>query len=149
MKWILSAIIAAAVSSAAAAQSGQEMAKPATGDKMHQPTYVGCVEAINHGGTLMLTHVGHAGMETTHDHMAMNKDDAMMKKEEPSAMDDANMHPTAPSALILAGSPDLKKHVGQRVSVKGSLSKGPADTMRNDVETLSVSSLKVVAKSCS
>jgi hypothetical protein len=55
----------------------------------------------------------------------------------------------APRALVLNGSADVKKHVGQKVTVAGSRSAGSPNTLRTDLETLNVSSLKVVAKSCS
>ncbi len=128
------AIVVAAMSSAAAAQSGREMSKSAMTETM-ATTYRGCVEAVNHGGTFMLTHVGD-------DHMGAIHDDTMKKKDE-------NMHAMAPGAVILVGKSELKKHVGQKVSVTGSLSKGSMNTTRSDLETLTVSSLKVVAKSCS
>ena len=54
-----------------------------------------------------------------------------------------------PSAVVLTGRSDLKKHVGQKVTVTGSLSHGMSETMSNDRDTLAVASLKVVAKSCS
>lgn len=145
MKWMWSTVVVVAVSSAAGAQSGKE---PVMVDKM-KTTYTGCVEAVNHGGTFMLTRVGDDRMGAMDDGMKMKKDDAPMNKDEPKAMDDMGMQTTAPSALVLTGSSDLKKLVGQKVSVTGSLSTEPANTMRNDVGTLTVSSVKVVAKSCS
>jgi hypothetical protein len=51
--------------------------------------------------------------------------------------------------MVLTGRSDLKKHVGQRVTVTGSLSHGMSETMTTDRDTLTVTSLKVVAKSCS
>jgi hypothetical protein len=128
MKWMWSiAIVVAAVSSAAAVQSGKEMGmgKSAMGDTM-TTKYTGCVEAVNHGGSFLLTHIGD-------DHMGSMHDDGMGKK----------------GAVALVGKPDLKKHVGQKVSVTGSLSKESMNSARTDVETLTVSALKVVAKSCS
>ena len=147
MKWMWSTVVVVAVSSAAGAQSGKDMSKPVMVDKM-KTTYTGCVEAVNHGGTFMLTRVGDDRMGAMDDGMKMKKDDAPMNKDEPKAMDDMGMT-MATSALVLTGSSDLKKLVGQKVSVTGSLSTEPANTMRNDVGTLTVSSVKVVAKSCS
>jgi len=49
----------------------------------------------------------------------------------------------------LSGSANFSKHVGQKVSVTGSVSDGSAGTMRHDVPTLTVKTLKVIAKSCS
>jgi hypothetical protein len=97
----------------------------------------------------MLTHVGNDHMGAMQDDAMRKNDDPMMKKAEPMAMDDMNMHAMAPGAVILVGKSELKKHVGQKVSVTGSLSKGSMDTTRSDVGTLTVSALKVVAKSCS
>lgn len=147
MKWMWSiAVVVVAVSSEAGAQSGKNMSKPAMGDTM-TTTYTGCLEAVNHGGAFMLTHVADDRMAATDDGMTMKKDSAMEKNE--PAMDDTNMHRMTPGAMVLTGSSNLRKHVGQKVSVTGSLSNGPADTMRNDLGTLTVSALKIVAKSCS
>jgi hypothetical protein len=122
------AIIIVAVSAAAGAQSGKEMDKPAMGD-MRNMTYTGCVESVNHGGAYVLTHVAHDQQMMDHDGM---KKDHMM-----------------PSSLALTGRSDLKKHVGHKVTVTGSVSKGSMDgEMKNDMETLAVTSLKVVGKSC-
>jgi len=90
--------------------------------------YTGCVEAVNHGGSFFLTHVGDGGQKAMRD--SMDKD-----------------HMT-PNALVLAGR-DLKKHVGQTVTVTGPVSPGAMGTLRGDLKTLAVGSLKVVAKSCS
>lgn len=156
MKWMLSAAIAVAVSSAAAAQSGKSMSKSSASDMMTTTTYTGCVEAVNHGGQFMLTHIGAAPMAAMKSDAMMKgdapmksdammmKDDATMKKDESMAMDHM-----APQAVVLTGSSDLKKHVGQKVTVKGSLMAGAMNTKRDDVSTLTVGSLTVVAKSCS
>jgi hypothetical protein len=121
MNWILSAaFVVMAISAAAGAQSSDGMEKKNDGMNM---TYVGCVEAVNHGGTFMLKDVD----------MGMKSDAAMMKKER--------------TPIVLAGS-DLKKHVGQKVSINGSLSSGAMGTMRQDLSTLTVKTLKVIAKSC-
>jgi hypothetical protein len=92
MKWMWRrAVVVAAASSTAAAQSGKEMGMGKSAmSEMMTTNYTGCVEAVNHGGSFLLTHIG----------------DAM-----------------TPGAVVLAGKSDLKKHVGQRVSVTGSLSK--------------------------
>jgi hypothetical protein len=120
MKWMWStALVVVAVSAAVSAQSGKDMSERKMGDKMNM-TYTGCVEAVNHGGSFLLTHV------------AQMHDDHMM-----------------PSAVFLAGRSDLKKHVGQKVTVSGSLSHQMSEAMPNGRDTLAVASLKVVAKSCS
>jgi len=91
-------------------------------------TYTGCVEAVNHGGSFFLTHVSDGGQHAMKD--SMDKD-----------------HMT-PNTLVLAGH-DLKKHAGQTVTVTGPVSPGATGTLRGDLKTLAVGSLKVVAKSCS
>lgn len=156
MKWIWStAIVVVAVSSAVSAQSGKVMGTSAMGGTM-KTTYTGCVESVNHGASYLLTHLGDDRMGATHDDAMMKKDDAMMKKDdammkkdEPMAMEGTRMDTMTPRAVVLAGSSDIRKHVGQKVSVTGSLSKESANSMPTDRETLTVSSLKVVAKSCS
>jgi len=148
MKWMWStAIVVAAVSAAVGAQSAKDADRPAMGDRMNT-TYTGCVEAVNHGGSFLLTHVGDSHEKAMKDEMSMKKDMGNMKTEA-HASNDMNMDHMIPSALALTGSSDLKKHVGQKVTVTGSLSSGAMDTMRNDLDTLTVGSLKVVAKSCS
>ena len=120
------AIVVVAVSAAVDAQSGNEMGKSMMRDKMPM-MYTGCVESVNHGGTYLLTHVAD-------DHqmgMGQHKDQMM------------------PSSLVLAGPSDLKKHVGRKVTVTGSVSKGSKDGgMKDDIDTLTVGSLKVVGKAC-
>src|SRR5262245_27191718 len=124
MKWMWStALVVVAVSAAASAQSGKDVSEPRMGKKMNV-MYTGCVEAVNHGGSFLLTHVAD-------EHQAMHNDQMM------------------PKAVALTGRPDLKKHVGQKVTVAGSLSHGMSGTMPSDRDTLAVASLKVVAKSCS
>lgn len=81
---------------------------------------------------------------------AMMKNDLEMPKKD-DAGDSGNMHSDRmmPDSVALSGRTDLKKHVGQKVVVTGSLSHGMSGTMRTDRDTLTVTSLKVVAKSCS
>jgi hypothetical protein len=144
MKWMWSAIVVLAVSSTAMAQPA---GTPAMNDTM-STTYTGCVEAVNHGASYMLTHVDHR-MSTMHDsqmHDGKMHDAKMMSQDDAMPMKDGEMA-MAPASLILTGK-DLKKHVGHTVSVTGSLAKAAADAMRPDLQTLAVSSLKVVAKSC-
>jgi hypothetical protein len=126
MKWMWNtAIVIFAVSVAVSAQSNESKMAGTMSTE-----YTGCIEAVNHGGSFLLTHLG--------DKMAMN-DDTMMKKD-PDTM---------PDSVALTGRKDLKKHVGQKVVVTGSLSHRMSGTMRTDRDTLTVTSLKVVAKSCS
>jgi len=139
------ALVVVAVSAAVSAQAGKGMSEPKMDDKMNM-TYTGCVEAVNHGGSFLLTHVAD-NHQTMMRHDAMMKSDSdMAKKDEPSDMHGDHM---MPSAVALTGRSDLKKHVGQKVTVTGSLSHAMSETTANDRDTLAVASLKVVAKSCS
>jgi hypothetical protein len=142
------ALVVVAVSVAASAQSGKDMSEPKMGDKMNM-TYTGCVETVNHGGSFLLTHVVDDHQAMMHHDGMMKSESKMAKKDEPRASNEMHDDHMMPSAVVLAGRSDLKKHVGQRVTVTGSLSHGMSETMPNDPDTLAVASLKVVAKSCS
>lgn len=136
MKWMWStALVVLAVSAGVSAQSGKAMTEPTMGGMMNT-TYTGCVVAVNHGGSILLTDIASDHQAMMHDDGAMKGDSAMAKKDEPGA-------------VVLTGRSDLKKHVGQKVTVSGALSHGMSDTMPKDKATLTVSSLKVVGKSCS
>ena len=144
MKSMWSAAIVIVVASAAVcAQSGKEMDKSMKGDKAPM-TYTGCVESVNHGGSYVLTHLTEAHQ------MGMGHDGTMKKgmKDESasSAMHGDHM---MTSSLVLEGPSDLKTHVGQRITVTGSVSKRSMDAgMNDDLGTLTVGSLKVVGKAC-
>ena len=145
MKWTWStAVVVAAVSAVVSAQPGKEMNEPRMGNEMNV-TYSGCVEAVNHGGSFLLTHVGddHQTGSAIKRMPTMMNHDAMMKTDSEMAKKDE------PSAVVLTGRSDLKKHVGQKVTVTGSLSHAMSETMPNSRDTLAVASLKIVAKSCS
>ena len=149
MKWMWStAVVVVAVSAAVSAQSGKEMNEPKMGNKMNM-TYTGCLEAVNHGGSFLLTHAGddHQTM-MGHDGM-MKSDSQMAKKDEPHASNEMHDDHMMSSAIVLIGRSDLKKHVGEKVTVTGSRLHAMSETMPNDRDTLAVTSLKVVAKSCS
>jgi hypothetical protein len=154
--WILStAIVAISVTAAAGAQSTKAMGKPSKGDTMSM-TYTGCVESVNHGAAFLLTRIDGAGAESMHRGMAMaHHDDTAMKgdaaktmQHEHTRMADEKTGAMPSQTFALAGS-DLSRHVGQQVSVTGSLSDGSMGTMRQDLSTLTVKALKVIAKSCS
>jgi hypothetical protein len=118
--WILgTAVVAMSVTAAAGAQSTKGMERPSKGNPMSM-TYTGCVESVNHGGTFLLMP------------MANEKMDMMPSK-----------------SFVLAGTSNVKKHVGHTVSVTGSLSDGAMGTMRDDVSTLTIKTVKMIAKSCS
>ena len=149
--WILTtAVVALSVTAAVGAQSGKAMGKPSKGDAM-STTYTGCVESVNHGSAFLLTKV--AAWEPMHGDMAMKHHDGMsasMKHDDKAMKGDAGekMDAMASKSFALVGSANLGKHVGQKVSVTGSLSEGSMDKMQ-DVSTFTVKSLKVIAKSCS
>jgi len=147
MKW-MAALVVAAVSATVSGQSGKDMSEPKMGDKMNM-TYTGCVEAVNHGGSFLLTHLADDHQAMMHHDSMMKSDSKMAKKDEPRASNEMRDDHMTPSAVVLTGRSDLKKHVGQKVAVTGSLSHGMSETMPNDRDTLAVASLKVVAKSCS
>ena len=122
-------------------------------------TYTGCVESVNHGGWFLLTRVDTAETaerEAMHRDMAMaHHDDMAMKGEaarmqnEPTSIADDTKDAMPSKSFALAGAANLSRYVGQQVSVTGSLSNRPIGTTRHDVSTLTVKTLKVVAKSCS
>ena len=84
-----------------------------------------------------------------HDDMAAKSGAAKPMPHEQTAVADDKMDAMSSKSFALAGSTNLGKHVGQKVSVTGSLSDGSTGTMRQDLSTLTVKTLKVIAKSCS
>lgn len=161
--WMLTtAAVAVSVTAAVVAQSDKAMHQPAKGDTV-STTYTGCVESVNHGAAYVLTKLDGSGSESTrghetmthHDDTAMTHDD-MAKTSGTATMQQAQttmggekMDAMAPKSFALAGSTDLKKHVGQKVSVTGSLSDGSMGTMPQNSATITIRTLKVIAKSCS
>ena len=158
--WVLAtAVVAITVTAAVGAQSASTMQQPAKGETMSM-TYTGCVESVNHGGTFLLTKVDggssmHGDMAMKHDDTAMKHDDMAMKSDsaktmqhEQMPMAGEKMAPMSSKSFALTGS-NLGKHIGQKVSVTGSLSDGSMGAMHQDLSTLTVKTLKVIAKSCS
>ena len=160
---LTTAVVALSVTAAVGAQSETSMHQPSKGDAMGR-TYTGCVESVNHGAAFLLTKIDSGGAESMHgdktmkhhDDVAMKHDDMATKsgagttmQHEQRRMADEKMDAMPLKSFALAGSTDLNKHVGQKVSVTGSLSDGSTGTMRQDVSTLTVKTLKVIAKSCS
>ena len=154
MNWMLSAaVVAVSVTAVAGAQSAKATGKPSKGDAMRM-TYTGCVESVNHGAAFLLTRIDgsepmRGDMAMKHDDMAMKGDAAKTMKHEQMPMADEKMEAMSSRSFALAGSTNLSKHVGQKVSVTGSVSDGSMGTMRQDVSTLTIKTLKVIAKSCS
>jgi hypothetical protein len=145
-------ILAAALSSAAVgAQSGGEMARTDKMDNMKKmdASYTGCIESGAGAGTFALTHLAAA------DRMAKNtmKQDAM--KEDTMAKDSMSHDSMAPTTLALTGSSAaLRKHLGHKVTVVGSLAHEKMDTMQKNAmdkaaPTFTVKSVKMVAATCS
>ena len=152
MRWndsIVAILTAAVLSVGVGAQTGGTMAKDKMASKMDMKdtTYTGCIEAGSAAGMFTLTHV-------VEDH----KGDGMMKdSKDKAAMSAEHMEHDAmtPTMLSLTGTAvDLRKHLGHKVAVTGSVSHGamPAtekDTMKPATTTFSVKSLKMIATSCS
>jgi pentapeptide MXKDX repeat protein len=156
MKWsvLCVAIQAVAVASLAAAQSGEmKMAQP----EMAPVTYTGCVEAGSAGRTFTLTHVGSMSKDSmAKDGMAKDgmAKDGMAKdgmKADAAGMGKMSHDAMAPATVSLAAksSIDLKKHVGQKVSVTGTPAQGQMDAAGMAVAAFNVTSIKTIAKSCS
>jgi hypothetical protein len=140
------AIVVMTVSAAVGAQSRKEMDKPLMKSDKGTMTYTGCVEAVNHGATFMLRPVDNGSTTSARRDLTM-KTDATKKKEQPPAAD-VKMDTAASKGIVLAGVADLQSHVGQQISVTGSLSDGSTGTLRNDLSTLTIKALEVIAKSC-
>lgn len=163
---MLATVVAMCVTAAVAAQSQETMGKPSKGKTM-STMYTGCVESVNHGSWFLLTKVDAADGDSMHGDMAMKNHKDMATKGDaagtmqnagtPKAGDkmdgdkmaDDKMSAMSPKAFALAGSAKFSRYVGQRVSVTGSLSDGSMVPMRPGVSTLTVRTLKVIAKSCS
>jgi hypothetical protein len=154
MKWSMSSaaiLVAVRWSVTGNAQSGGTMAR---GDKMDSmamkdTSYIGCIEVGTAADTLMLTHLAAA------DRMGedMMKKDAM--KNDTMAKGSMSHDSMAPTALTLASlSVDLRKHVGHKVTVTGSLAHDnmhamEKGTMDKATSTFTVKSLTMVAATCS
>jgi len=95
----------------------------------------------------VLTHVTSGRMDAMQDSARTGQDAMMPKSDTMPADHDGGM--TMSSVVTLTGRSDFRKHVGQKVSVTGTLSKGSTSSMHDGGETLSVRSLKVLAKACS
>lgn len=145
--FLMIAVCATTVAAAVTVQVGQSMNRPAMDDMMMKTTYTGCVEAVNHGGSFLLTHVDNGHMDDIHGDTSMTHDSTMHKADADSIDQEAMPMPAA--AVALSRKSDLRKHVGQKVTVTGALSKGSPVSGRDDLNTLSIESFKVVAKTCS
>ena len=146
LKWNTSGaiVVAAFLSSVAVgAQSGGAMAKSDKMDDMKMKhvdaSYTGCVESGAAAGTFTLTHAAavHAMKEDSMDKDGMSHDSM------------------APATLALTGSAaSLRKHVGHKVAVVGSLAHDKMDGMKKDTMDkqapgFAVKSVKMLAATCS
>ena len=141
--------IVMAATSVAGAQTEKKMVHNMS--DMMPMTYTGCVESINHGAAFALTHLSDDHMMDAHG-PAMKNDDMMKTKDEAmkgSAKGGGGMDVMTPSALLLTGRFNMRKHTGQEVRVTGVMSKASDQAMAQELDSLNVSSLKIVAKSCS
>jgi len=153
---LTTAVVVMSVAAAVGAQSAKAMHQTSKGDTVSM-TYTGCVQSVNHGAAFLLTNADVGSAESMHgdktmkhhDDMAMKSDAAQMTKHEQTTMADEKMDAMSSKSFALTGATGLGKHVGQRVAVTGSLSEGSMGTMRQDLSTLTIKTLKVVAKSCS
>lgn len=127
MKWIWSVGLMAA---ACAGLNAQDARPPKMAD-MTKATLTGCLVDVNAGGEFVLTHV---------------EEDHRMPMPAP---DKSPADQTMSHVVTLTGRSGLKKHIGQKVRVAGTLSHAMSDTMPNRRDTLALTSLKVVAPSCS
>jgi hypothetical protein len=137
MKWMMwsgGLMIAVVLSVAVGAQAGTKD----KGDKVHKKklkasAYSGCLETGVSAGTFMLTDIAadHVGKGTLNKKGTIKKDTRM------------------PTVMTLTSvSVDLSEHLGQEVSVTGSVAHGK-DATANDADAFNVESLTMVAASCS
>jgi hypothetical protein len=141
--------IVMAATSVAGAQTEKKMAHTMS-DTMAM-TYTGCVESINHGASFALTHLSDDHMMDSHG-SAMKNDDMMKTTDQTMkgpAEGGGGMDIMTPSALLLTGRFNMRKHAGQTLRVTGVVSKASDTAMPRELDSLNVSSLKIVAKSCS
>ena len=123
-------------------------------------SYVGCIESVNHNARFILTHVADGAamnttMKTSDSKMAPMKQDDMkdmkhdemkdMKHEDMKSGDEATDMMVPATLALKATTVDLRKHVGQKVSLTGMRTEGGGADM---TPALAVTALKVVAKSC-
>jgi hypothetical protein len=137
MKWMMwsgALMIAVVLSVAVGAQAGTKD----KGDKVDKKTmkasaYSGCIETGVSEGTFLLTDIAadHVGKGTLNKKGTIKKDTRM------------------PTVMALTSvSVDLSEHLGQEVSVTGSVAHGK-DVTANDAGAFNVESLTMIAASCS
>jgi hypothetical protein len=141
--WTAAVFVAATLSAAAGAQSRGAMTT----------RYTGCLESGTMAGAFALTHVVSGdGMKNGAKKNGM-KADAMGKpamKDDMAAADRMAHEAMTPTTLALtAASIDLAGHVGHKVTVTGSRSDGQMQGAGSEMAPFKVTSLKMLAKSCS
>jgi hypothetical protein len=146
--WSTTIVIVAVSAAAVGAQSGKEMSKFTMSDNTSM-RYTGCVETVNHGAAYLLTHVADGPQLAIGRDTMMNKDSGMAATGGSTTSSDERADHMMSNWLVLSGRTDLKKHVGRKVIVTGLVSKGSRDgAAYNQLDTLTVGSLKVVANAC-
>ena len=152
MKWMISILAAAVMTTwmGVAAQSGSPMSQDKKTDGvakmggMHA-TYTGCIEATG-AGKFTLAHA----IEATDAMGANSMKEPSTKKE--MAMDTMKKDSMMSTTLTLSSTAvDLSKHVGQKVSVTGSVAPkmGPMDQGTKEPAAFTVKSLRTASGSCS
>ncbi len=169
MKWMMTIAAAAAIAGGTvAAQAGQSMAAHDKMDHMGgmakmDMSYTGCVES--NGGTFSLTRAVATDPSMKHDamkhdgmaHDTMKSDGMKPDTMKPDTMKaDGMKHDAMKDEAMMAktlslSSPsvDLRKHVGQKVAVTGSSAASKEGMTGSDASAFVVTSVKVLAKSCS
>lgn len=158
---MMAGLLMTCMSAAVLAQSAETMDKGKASGSMNkmsdETTYTGCLEKGSAARTFVLTHANQAD-SMQHDSMrneptktASMKDGAMkddaMKKD---AMAKETMsHDMTPTVNLASSGVDLNKHVGHKVTVSGSADAMGKDATGMTSPTLTVKTLKMVAKSCS
>lgn len=168
MKWSMSGVailVAAVCSVAVAAQSGETKVKGDTMSQMEMKntTYTGCIEAGSSSDRFTLTHLSGDGLRGKEMKPAAMKNGSMAKDQmakdtmakDTMANERMDHDVMTPTTLRLASSSiDLRKYLGHKVSVTGSLAHEKVDamgkgTMSKATSTFTVTSVKMVAASCS
>jgi hypothetical protein len=123
-------------------ESGRMANHPDRGmDMMKTVTYTGCLQKgpMDASGFVL----AHAAMvDPGHKEMMMKDSGKKTMHEEDTA--ERGMEP---AMIVTSAAVDLAKHVGQKVSVTASVTKG-MDASGSDVSTLTIKSLKMIGKSC-
>jgi hypothetical protein len=155
MKWMMSILAAVLVTAwvAIAAQSGGSMNQDKNMDgqaKMGgmEVTYTGCIEAAG-AGKFALAHA----VEATDRMAAKSMKEPSTKKNEMATDTMKNDNMMSTTLALSSTAIDLSKHLGQKVSVTGSLAPQMTSvgkgTMAKEPAAFTAKSLKAVSGSCS